>query len=555
MLTQLVVKNFAVVKTLEIDFKSRMTAITGETGAGKSIAVDALGLCLGERADVNMIRTGEEKLEVTASFSLNSNQFAQSWLNEHDLTSDDECVIRRLVTAEGRSKAYINGSPVSLQQLKSLSRFLVSIHGQHSHHLFLKEDIQRQLLDDFGKHQTLQNKVLVTYEQVKGRKNELQALQLSQQSQQDRKSLLGYQVEELDDFMLAEGEFEQLETEFKKFSHSETILQKSQFSLEQLYTRDDVNALSLVKQSLDKLLEVKEHDASLGPITDMLQEAAINVEEAATELRGYVEELDIDPIRKEQVEQRYSKTIELARKHQVTPEKLAQHHLQLKNELNGLFSLQSQIDHLERECQAADEEYQQASQRLSEARQSTAPLMSKQILKHIKQMNMDKAHIEIEVNFNKQKNYSAHGQDEIQIKISPNPGQAIDRMDKVLSGGELSRVGLAIQVICSSEHGVSTMIFDEVDTGISGPTAAVVGQLLKKLGGKIQVICVTHLPQVAARADNQMYVSKMNRNHSTETSMESLSQEQRTNEIARLLAGDLISDSALANAKELLLQN
>lgn len=554
MLTQLVIKNFAVVKHLEVEFDAQMTAITGETGAGKSIAIDALGLCLGDRADANMVRSDADKLEVSATFSVLATSSAKTWLSEQALDSEDECVIRRVVTKEGRSKAYINGSPVSLQQLKSLASFLLSIHGQNAHHRLLKEDNQRAALDHFGKHQPLLKEVQHAFYKLKDTQKTLNELKQAQQTSLDRKNLLEYQVEELDEFALGDGEFTQLESEFKKLSHSQHLLEQSQSSYQQLYENDEVNALDLVKYNLDKLLALKEHDECLAPIVEMLQESVINIEEASHELRNYSESLELDPERQIQVEQRYNKTIELSRKHQVLPEQLASYHQTLKSELAGLASEQDMIASLEAELVTARSAYSDAAKNLSHARQNSAPDMAELILSYIKKMNMPDAKLHFEVTTQPDAQASVHGLDTISIMVSPNPGQLADKMEKVLSGGELSRVGLAIQVISSSENDVPTLIFDEVDTGISGPTASVVGQLLRQLGSKQQVMCVTHLPQVAAQAHHQMFVDKVTSGESTETTMVSLTEKDRTNEIARLLAGDKVTDSALANARELLTQ-
>ncbi|MCV2885973.1 DNA repair protein RecN [Aestuariibacter sp. AA17] len=552
MLTHLTVKNFAIVKHLEIDLTSGLTTITGETGAGKSIAIDALGLCLGERADASAVRNGTDKAEISASFDVSQLATARNWLDSHDLNDEDECIIRRIISAEGRSKAYINGIKVGLQQLKELGQFLVSIHGQNAHQRILKSDIQRHMLDNFAQHSSLLDAVSSKYAELKQLERELQTLKASCQQREDRKHLLQYQVQELDEFALAENEFSELETEHKRLSHSQTLLEQAQVSFHQLYEADDFNALTVVQNSLDRIEELQEHDQTLCPIVVLLNEALINIDEASKALREYVEQLEIDPLKMQQVEARYSQAIELARKHHVQPEHLYAHHMQLVEELNSLSSDNERLEALATTLDITLGEYTVQAQALSHARHQAATKLAAQVQTHIQNMNMTEAVFNIEINFDSEHPPQRHGLDTVVFTISTNAGQAADSLDKVVSGGELSRIGLALQVISSSHSGVPTMIFDEVDTGISGPTASVVGSLLRKLGSHTQVFCVTHLPQVAACGHNQMFVTKFSDGNTTETHMVALDENQRVEELARLLAGDKLTDSALANARELL---
>ncbi|MGS2721592.1 DNA repair protein RecN [Paraglaciecola aestuariivivens] len=552
MLTHLSIRNFAVVKSLDIDFSQGMTAVTGETGAGKSISVDALGLCLGDRADSGMVRTGADKAEVSVGFNIQQLNSARLWLTEHELLDNHEVIIRRVISAEGRSKAFINGTPVPLQQLKDLGQFLLSIHGQHAHQLILKSENQRQLLDQFAEHPKLLTAVAEQYQQLKNQQNQYNALLEGQQQRQDRSQLLAYQIQELDEFALAEGEFSELESEHKKLSNSQTLLEQCQISFHQLYEADEFNALSAVQNSLDRLTELQQHDPSLAPIVNLLSEASIQIDEASNELRNYTEQLEIDPMRMQNVEARYSQALDLARKHNVKPEALYDLHQQLHLEYSELVKDDSLLTELKEQLQATELQYQQAAKSLSTSRQKQAKHFAKQVEQHIRQMNMADAVFEIKVLHNPQAAPHKLGLDAVQFVVSTNKGQALDNLEKVVSGGELSRIGLAIQVISSSNNDIATMIFDEVDTGISGSTASVVGQLLRKLGEKAQVICVTHLPQVAARAHNQMFVTKFSDKKTTETHMICLQESERIEELARLLAGDTLTESAMANARELL---
>jgi DNA repair protein RecN (Recombination protein N) len=552
MLTHLSIRNFAVVKTLDVDFSLGMTAITGETGAGKSISVDALGLCLGDRADSGMVRTGADKAEVSAGFNVKQLPGALKWLEEHELLDDEEVLIRRVVSSEGRSKAFVNGTPVPLQQLKHLGQFLLSIHGQHAHQQILKSDNQRHLLDQFAEHDTLLVKVADSYQALRTQRQHYQNLLEGQQQREDRSQLLSYQIQELDEYALADGEFIALEIEHKKLSHSQTLLEQSQISFHQLYEAEEFNALSAVQSSVDRLTELQEHDPSLAPIVTMLTEASIQIDEAANELRAYTEQLEIDPMRMQNVEARYSQALDLSRKHNVNPETLYGFHQQLTTEFSELVKDDSLLEELKEQLGQLEHQYHQAANKLSISRQKAAKSFARRVEQHIHQMNMAEAVFKIEVEHQTLGAPNKLGLDTVQFVVSTNKGQALDNLEKVVSGGELSRIGLAIQVISSSNNDIATMIFDEVDSGISGSTASVVGQLLRTLGESTQVICVTHLPQVAARAHNQMFVTKFSDKKTTETHMISLQESERIEELARLLAGDTLTESAIANARELL---
>lgn len=552
MLIHLSIRNFAVVKSLDVDFSNGMTAITGETGAGKSISVDALGLCLGERADVGMVRTGADKAEVSAGFDIKKLNAAQQWLKQNELDDEHDCLIRRVISAEGRSKAFVNGIPVSLQQLKELGSHLLSIHGQHAHQQILKHDHQRNLLDSMAGHKNLLTAVAAVYQILREQQKHYQVLLEGQQQRADRCQLLAYQIQELDDFALAENEFGELEIDHKKLSHSQTLLEQTQISFHQLYEADEFNALSAVQNSLERLVELQEHDSSLTPIVNMLNEAAIQIEEASKELRAYTEHLEIDPMRMQAVEARFSQALDLARKHHVAPEDLHAFHQQLSAEYKALVKDDDLLDELQQQLSASEQNYYEAAKKLSESRQQAALGFAQQVQQHIRKMNMHDAEFVIEVNQLADSPPNRLGMDNVRFKVSTNKGQALDDLDKVVSGGELSRIGLAIQVIGSGNSQVATMIFDEVDSGISGATASIVGHLLRKLGEQTQVICVTHLPQVAARAHNQMFVTKFSDGLTTETHMICLAENERIDELARLLAGDTLTESAIANAKELL---
>ncbi|CAM3031493.1 DNA repair protein RecN [Moritella viscosa] len=552
MLTQLTIHNFAIVKFLELELKSGMTTVTGETGAGKSIAIDALGLALGSRADASTVRPGEKKAEISAIFTVESSSLAYKWLTEHELNNEDECILRRVITAEGRSKGYINGVPVPLQQLKALSQFLVQVHGQHAHQTLLKPEIQLAILDGYASHTKLQTSVRDSYRNWHNLADEEKKLIQNQQQRAARQQLLQYQVSELNEFALADGEYSQIEAGHKLLANSTELVQECMTSLDTLYENEDntiCSMLQIVTQRLENLLDM---DPKLKSITDTLQEAVVLAEEAGNELRSYTDNLDRDPEKFEYLDERLGKALELARKHQVPADQLATHHQMLKAELDNIAGDDERIESIKLELQESEAKYHQQATKLSSSRQKYAKQLNKLITASMHELSMENGCFEITLESSEHKTPNPQGLDNINFLVSTNPGQPLQALGKVASGGELSRISLAIQVITAQKISTPTLIFDEVDVGISGQTASIVGKLLRQLGNKTQVMCVTHLPQVASKGHQQMFVSKTTDGKTTETCMKPLSQEKRIEELARLLGGDKITASTLSNAAEML---
>lgn len=556
MLNQLTVQHFAIVQFLELEFNSGMTTITGETGAGKSIAIDALGLCLGDRADANMVRSSEDKAEVCARFTLNDTPNAQKWLQDNDLENskndNHECYLRRIITKEGRSRAYINGTPVPLSQLKSLGQLLVNIHGQQAHQSLLKNDIQLSIIDDYAAHHSLLQKVKDSYQGWfflnKQRKQKL----LNQQEKQARKQLLEYQIEELDAFSLAENEFQEIEQEHKRLANSGVLLETCEQSLNQLSEGEEFDCLSLLRKSVSSLEGQVENDKNLENIITSLQEAIIQIEEASYELRQFSDNLELDPQYFSQLESRMSEALSLARKHHVQPELLNDFHQKLSKEYKQLSSSETELEQLTIDLQKAEQNYFQYASKLSKSRLRYSKELSKKITVSIQQLNMQEGVFYIALSGADKQTLSPLGFDEIEFQVTANAGQPLQALTKVASGGELSRISLAIQVIISQRIATPTLIFDEVDVGISGATASIVGKLLRSLGEHSQLLCVTHLPQVAGNGHQQMLVNKKSDGKTTQTSMIKLNNKDRLTELARLLAGDNITECTLANAQELL---
>ncbi|GIU44003.1 DNA repair protein RecN [Shewanella algidipiscicola] len=551
MLCQLSINNFAIVRFLELDFKAGMTSITGETGAGKSIAIDALGLCLGNRAEASTVRPGADKAEVSARFSLLDIPLAKRWLEDNDLDLDDECILRRTINSDGRSRAYINGNPVPLSQLRALGQLLIGIHGQHAHHAMLKSEHQLTLLDSYANHRMLLDSVSASYQRYKLIEKELKQLQQSQHERIARKQLLQYQVEELNEFNLGEHEFDEIETEHKKLANGTALVQACQHTLFLLQDNEQGAVESVLNLAIDQAQELEGYDTALNSIGNMLNDALIQVQESSSELQRYLDGLELDPDHFAYLEQRLSKIMQLARKHHVSAKDLYQHHQALNQELSSLDSDEEKLDEIAEQLQSCKQGFIAHAKKLSQSRSRYAKELDKQVTQSIHELSMPKGKFVIDIHFNEEL-MSPNGCDTIEFQVTTNPGQPLQPISKVASGGELSRIGLGIQVITAKKVATPTLIFDEVDVGISGPTAAVVGKMLRSLGESTQVLCVTHLPQVAGNGHQHMFVNKQSKAGQTETSMVPLDKTQRIEELARLLGGDTITSNTLANAKELL---
>ena len=551
MLAHLSVNNFAIVKSLQLELASGMTTITGETGAGKSIAIDALSLCLGGRAEASIVRQGESKTEVCATFILDNNVNATRWLEDNELLDGKDCILRRIITKEGRSRAFINGSPVPLSQLKSLGQLLINIHGQHAHQQLMKNEYQLTMLDQYAGHTELLKKTRLAYQDWRQANNQLKQLKENSQNNLAQLQLLEYQIKELNELAIAEDEFSELEQEYKRLSNSGDLAINCQKAIELIYEGEEVNALSILQSASSTLVELAELDNSLSTLPNMVSEAMIQLEEANSELRNYLDSIDVDPERMAFVEERYSRIMSLSRKHHVLPEELYQHHQDLLSQIAQLDCSDEKMAEYEQDVAAKYQALVTRAEKLHKSRSRYAKELDKLISQSMHELSMEHAQFRIEVN--SQEHPSPLGFDAVTFLVSTNPGQPLQPIAKVASGGELSRMSLAIQVITAQKVDTPSLIFDEVDVGISGPTAAVVGKMLRKLGESTQVLCVTHLPQVAGYGHNQMFVAKQTKAGKTETQMVKLDQEQRIAELARLLGGSEITPTTLANAKELLI--
>ena len=554
MLTQLTINNFAIVRQLEIELAKGMSVITGETGAGKSIAIDALGLCLGQRIETSMVREGQERAEICASFFIEPTNPAYQWLQEQELQDSDnpsDCILRRVINADGRSKAFINSTPVSASQLKEIGQYLIHINGQHASQLLLKNDYQLQLVDTFAHHYDLLAQMREDYRAWKNLQTQVKTFQQKVAENEAKKQLLQYQVEELDEFALRPNEYLELEEDQRRLSNSEQLTQLSQSALQLLSENETVSIDSMLYRATQYIDELSELDPRYASVQTMLNDALIQVQEATSEVQHLASHIEQDPMLLQEIEQRLGQALQLARKHNVKPEELVEWHQKLKAELTALLDFSESEERLILEEKAAFEKMQHTAKQLHESRCQAAGKLAQQVTHSIKGLAMENAEFFIEVNSDLTK-VTANGADNIVFTLRSNLGQQAQPLAKVASGGELSRISLAIQVLTSDQSAIPTLIFDEVDVGISGKTASVVGKLLRQLGDKCQVLCVTHLPQVACHGHNQFNVEKFTVDDKTETKMTALSQEERVPALARLLGGSEITDLALANAQEML---
>lgn len=550
MLTHLAIKQFTIAEDIEIDLLPGMSVITGETGAGKSLLFDALSLCLGDRAGAQVVRANAKQCQLTAHFDIQSIPEAKKWLEAHDLGAEDECIIRRTISSEGRSRSYVNGTALPLQLTRQLGNCLVNICGQHEHHALLKRDMQLKLLDGFGGHQKLLSKIAEIYKNWQHTQRQLAHLK-SLNQQQAHLDLLRYQVVELNELALGENELSTLETEHKQLSNSESLIQNCQALL--AMTQDDDDAiLAKMHHALRLCQSVQSIDEKIKSAADLFQSAIIQTEEAHAEVENYLSKLDLDPERLHAVESRLKKIHDIARKHHIKVDDIAGHHQKLLQECSQLESSEEQIVLLENEANDIHEAFLKAAKQLTQKRQKACKTLSAAVNQHIHHLGMPHGQLSVALKNERDPLPTPHGLESCDFLFTANPGQSAQALNKVASGGELSRVSLAVQVITAKAEGTSTLLFDEVDVGIGGGTAEIVGQLLHQLGEQAQVLCVTHQAQVAAIANQHYRVEKRVEKQATHSQIECLSKKARTQEIARMIGGIELTEQTIAHAEEML---
>lgn len=552
MLTSIEIRNFAVVEHAVLPLEHGMTALTGETGAGKSILVDALGLALGDRADSNVIRQEAERAEISLTVEINQLPGAHNWLERHDLDDEGLCIIRRVITREGRSRGYINGRASTMQSLKELGEMLVDIHGQHAHQSLLQRDVQRSLLDEHAGLSGHLSRLSDLYTLWKDKTEHLQQLQSDTSSRLQRLDMLRYQVQELTELNLQQNEWDELNTEHHRLAHASELQQSTQQALNLLYEMDQGSVQQNLEILTTELSRHSELDAGLKPALDLLNDAVIQVNEAVNELRHYSDQLEMDPSRLQWLDQRLGLIHELARKHRVEPEQLLQTQQELMAELDEIDHSDATQARLEQEISELESEYDTLALETGQRRREAGTVFSQAVTNELHQLGMPDAIFEIAIDEIDPYRRTAHGTQSIEFRVCANPGQALQAISRVASGGELSRISLAIQVIAADNTHIPTLIYDEVDSGIGGAVAEVVGRRLRQLGKSRQVLCVTHLPQVASMAHHHLQVSKSSKNKQTYTQIHPLDRDHRVDEIARMLGGMEITAQSRAHAKEMI---
>lgn len=545
MLTDLSIRDYAIVQRLDIDLHDGMTCVTGETGAGKSIMLDALGLCIGDRADARAVRAGADRAEISALFSVEHLPLAQAWLERAALLEGHECLIRRTVASDGRSRAFINGSPATLAQCSELGELLVDIHSQHAHQSLLRRAVQRELLDDFSEIGEEASGVAAEAEAIRALKQELITLASSSKELEERRDLLNYQIEELLELNFAEGELESLESEQTLLSNANWIRETVHEVSEHCAQLGDQLRSSVTALSDERL------GAKIDESREMVASSQIQLEEAASELRRYLDRIELDPQKLQEVEKRLDAAYTLARKHRIKAEALASHLTVLSDELEGLEQGNQRLDELELEIGEREQAWLKAAQALSKKRAAGAKALAERAMELLAQLAMERCTLEVGFIAIESDKLDPRGLEEIEIWIATNPGSKPGPLNKVASGGELSRISLALQVAVSDMATAPTMIFDEVDVGVGGAVADVVGKLLRRLSGNVQVLCVTHLPQVAAKGHRHIEVSKAG-NEVVTTSLSYLSGDARVEELSRMLGGAVVTEATRENARELL---
>lgn len=552
MLTSLCIENFAIVSQLELDFASGMTAFTGETGAGKSIMIDALMLALGGRADASVVRAGADKCEIIASFSFDDGSLPAVWLADHDLACDDgEILLRRIMYAEGRSRSYINGQPFPLQKVKELSEMLVDIHGQHQHQRLLQHAVHRQQVDQYANHQPLLDDVARHYRQCQQVKHALDALQ-NRDPTRERAELLHFQLDELTQLNLQEGEIEALHKEHQLLHHAREYLERTQTITNLLSADEQPNVCQSLNQIIQCLGILPQEHRHIKNTIELINSALIQCDEALSEIADFAAHVQLDPERLQEVEARMSHLHQAGRKYHVDASQLPALALQLQQELQQLNGLDKQQDELHAQYKQHLHAYELAAIALRDSRKKHAVQLAEEISVTIRQLGMPKGFITVD--FTPLDNMQAHGLDKIEYKVCTNPGMMPDTLAKIASGGELSRISLAIQMIAAKRGATPTLLFDEVDVGIGGATAALVGQLLRHLGDRLQLFCVTHQPQVASCAHHHFMVEKYTDNEQTFSRVIPLASPDKIDEIARMLGGLTITEQTLSHASELLMQ-
>lgn len=552
MLSFLRIQDFAIIEGLEIELASGLTALTGETGAGKSIVVDALALAVGARAGSEVVRHGAERAEVHATFDVERIPAAREWLRAQEIECDGECILRRVVGRDGRSRAFVNGQVVPLQGLRELGEMLVDIHGQHEFQALVRRASQRTLLDEHGGHATAVSDVHAACTAWSTLREQREELAASGRDRDARLELLRYQVRELEALGLKPGEVAELMAEQRRLANAGKLAAGARGALDLIYDSESFSAHQAVARAVGQIRPLAAVDGTLESPRELLEQATIALREAADSLRHYLDSMDVDPERRDAVERRVATIEELARKHRATPEELAELLGRLQEELRALERHATSLEEIERRLAEAREHYARCAGVLTQAREKAARALTKHVTQLLQTLGLQGGKFEARVAPAEAGDPRPDGDDEVEFLVSANPGQPLRPIAKVASGGELSRISLAVQVASAGQALSSCMIFDEVDAGVGGAVAEMVGRQLASLGSRTQVLCVTHLPQVASQASEHLRVSKLTDGRTTRTSVAQLRGPERVEELARMLGGVEVSQKARDHAREML---
>jgi DNA repair protein RecN (Recombination protein N) len=549
-LINLQIRDFAIVDRIDVEFGPGMTVLTGETGAGKSILVDALGLVLGDRGSSKLVRVGAKRAEVSAEFDVSEAPGARDWLEKHSLDEESECLLRRVINADGRSRAFINGNAVPVQQLKTLGEMLIDIHGQHFHQSLGRRNVQMQLLDHFGGLVAERESTAAAFVHWSSLLARLEELRAADADRESRLDLLAFQLQELETLSVANGEYEELQAERQVLANSGRLAEGATDALAAMTDREDANAVSLLADAARSVDELLEFDDKLAPVSELVESAMIQVGEACDELRRYADSIDMDPARRDQVEGRLDSIQSLARKHRISPEEIPDHYRRLQSDYEALNVAEERGRQLEQEATVAGTEFRNRAGDLSAQRRHAAEKLEAAVCEAMSGLGMPGGVFEISLT--ELSAPAASGIDDIEFRISANPGHPPMPLARIASGGELSRMSLAVQVVASGGNAIPTMVFDEVDSGVGGGVAEMVGRRLAELGADRQVLCVTHLAQVASLANQHLRISKVTDGRSTRTGVAELDTEERVDELARMIGGVEITDKTRAHAAEML---
>jgi DNA repair protein RecN (Recombination protein N) len=552
MLTHLRIKDFAIVDEIDVEPGRGLTVLTGETGAGKSILVDAIGLVLGDRADASLVRHGRPRAEISVEFDLHENPASMKWLEEQELDDGGTCLLRRTISSEGRSRAYVNGHKVPLQILKRLGERLMDIHGQHEHQSLLRPAVQLALVDGFGRHKPLLEETARAFEAWREAEGEVARLRDAIGEGSEKLDFLRHQLRELEGLALAPGELESLEEEHERLRHGGRLLEESRLALDAAYEAEEGSAAARLGEAMQHLRQIEGLDRRLEPVASGMEQARIHLEEAAEDLRRYLGELDSDPARLEWVADRIGTAHTLARKHRVEPEALPETLERLRAELESLENADARLDEAGKRLAASREAWLTAARALHESRASAAQRLAGEVTEVMQGLGLSGGRFEVCLEADQDAEPSRRGLDRAEFRVSMNAGQPLRPLAKVASGGELSRIGLAIQVVGAQASTIPAMIFDEVDAGIGGGVAEIVGRELRRLGDRCQVLCVTHLPQVASQGHGHFRIRKEAVDGETYTRVERLEDTARVEELARMLGGTEITETTRSHAREMM---